>query len=142
MLVQTDPGPAIVVCNTCRLSHERREDEHGRRGCVLFAEKLRAVVASHPCAGRISIEEMPCLFACNTYCTVHIRCAGKIGYVLGRFTPSYEDARALLDYVALYAESPEGIVPYEKWPERVKNHFIVRTPPEGLVWHKDPIPQT
>jgi predicted metal-binding protein len=140
MLAQVEPGPSIVVCNTCRLSHDRRDDRFGRRGGSLFAEKLRSVLANHACTGYVTIEEMPCLFSCSSYCSVHIRCQGKIGYVLGRFAPTEENARALLDYVEHYRKSPEGIVPYENWPEGVKNHFIVRTPPENMVWRRDPIP--
>jgi predicted metal-binding protein len=134
MLQRVDSGPALVVCTTCRLSSTGREDRTGRRGGALFADQLRTQLAAHPCNGRLDLQEMRCLFACSTFCTVQLRCAGKIGYVLGRFSPTPQDARALLDYAARYIESAEGIVPYEHWPEGVKNHFIVRTPPEGFTW--------
>ncbi len=137
MLVSVDSGPALVVCNTCRLSSSQREDSAGRRGGSLLAELLRSLLSSHRCAGQLSIQEMPCLFACSDYCTVQLRCHGKIGYVLGRFSPCPEDALALLDYVAHYLHSSEGIVPYERWPERIKSHFIVRTPPEGFTYERE-----
>ena len=94
---------------------------------------LRAVRATDPRYAGIAIEEMPCLFACAEHCTVHLRAPGKLGYVLGRFEPDHEAARAILDYALAHAESAEGSVPYRCWPEGVKGHFIVRTPPEGMV---------
>ena len=76
---------------------------------------------------------MPCLFACSRHCTVHIRAPGKIGYVLGDFTPDAPAAQAILAYAAHHAASAEGQVRYADWPEGVKGHFITRTPPEGFV---------
>ncbi|MGH1559316.1 DUF1636 family protein [Caulobacter segnis] len=56
-----------------------------------------------------------------------------MGYVLGRFEPTIEAARAILDYAVAYAASAEGVVPYRQWPEGVKGHFIVRVPPAGTL---------
>ena len=142
MLVRTERGPALVVCSTCRYSPTEREDRHGRRGGELFADALEQALEDHPCAGRLHIETMPCLFACSRHCTVQIRCEGKIGYLLGGFLPRPEEARALLDYVHAYLASPEGIVPFADWPEGVKGHFITRMPPEGFVWRRDDPPAT
>ncbi len=62
-----------------------------------------------------------------------MRAPGKIGYVLGRFEPTADSARAILDYAVRYADSEIGQVPYREWPEGVKGHFITRSPPEGAV---------
>ena len=32
MLIPVEDGPAVVACNTCRLSKDAREDETGQRG--------------------------------------------------------------------------------------------------------------
>ncbi|MGV3769946.1 MAG: DUF1636 domain-containing protein [Sphingobium phenoxybenzoativorans] len=133
MLTQVDNVPAVVVCNTCRHSREAREDSEGVRGGARLAEALRSAQASDPAYATVAVQEMPCLFACSEFCTVHLRAPGKLGYVLGRFTPDADSARAILDYAAHYAESPHGRVPFAKWPEGVKGHFIVRTPPEAFV---------
>ena len=125
--------PAVVVCSTCRLSADRREDEGGRRGGALLAEALRQVQAREPDLAGVAVQEMACLFACQRHCTVHIRAPGRIGYVLGGFTPDEAAARAILGYATRHAESAEGVVPYAEWPEGVKGHFITRTPPDGYV---------
>ena len=133
MLRRVDDRPAIVACSTCRLSENAREDERGQRGGALLAQALRAVQASDERYAGIAIQDMPCLFACGDFCTVHLRAPGKISYVLGRFAPDEEAARAILDYAAHYAASEFGQVRFADWPEGVKGHFITRSPPEGFV---------
>jgi len=133
MLRAVEAGASVVVCSTCRLSAEAREDEGGRRGGALLAEAMRAVQASDPALGTVAVHEMACLFACQRHCTVHVRAPGRVGYVLGNFTVDEAAARAVLEYAVLHAQSDEGVVPYGQWPQGVKGHFISRMPPEGFV---------
>lgn len=133
MLRAVESGAAVVVCSTCRVSTEVREDASGRRGGVLLAEALREVQVDEPSLAGVAVQEMPCLFACQRHCVVHVRAAGKVGYVLGDFAPDREAAHAILTYAARHAASEEGVVRYAEWPAGVKGHFIVRTPPEGYV---------
>ncbi|KQV56865.1 MULTISPECIES: DUF1636 domain-containing protein [unclassified Caulobacter] len=129
LLREADDGPAVVVCNTCRVSADEREDADGVRGGALLAAALREIAEGTG----VAIQEMPCLFNCAQHCSIHLRAPGKIGYVLGRFEPTAEAARAILDYAVAYAASDEGVVPYRQWPEGVKGHFIVRAPPAGKL---------
>jgi predicted metal-binding protein len=133
MLRAVAPGPAVVVCSTCRFSADRRGDESGQSGGALLARAMREVQASEPALAGVAVQEMACLFACKRHCTVHVRAPGRMGYVLGDFAPEEAAARAILEYAARHAASPEGVVPYAEWPEGVKGHFITRTPPEGYV---------
>jgi predicted metal-binding protein len=129
LLREAGAGPAVVVCNTCRVSADEREDADGARGGALLAAALREIAED----SGVAIQEMPCLFNCAQHCSIHLRAPGKIGYVLGRFEPTAEAARAILDYAVAYAASDEGVVPYRQWPEGVKGHFIVRVPPAGRL---------
>lgn len=133
LLTSSAGGPGLVVCSTCRIGPDSRDDEQGVRGGVRLLEALRAAAADDPSLADLAIEPMPCLFACSTYCAIHLRAPGKIGYVLGSFQPTAEAARAILDYARCYMASAEGVVPYRDWPEGVKGHFIVRTPPAGKL---------
>ncbi|PZU09526.1 DUF1636 domain-containing protein [Sphingomonas sp.] len=126
MLKATASGPSVIACNTCR-----RAGVPGGGERLLAA--LRRVRETSPDYAGVAVEEMPCLFACSSGCTVHLRAPGRIGYVLGHFEPDEEAARAILDYALAYARSAEGQVPYRDWPEGVKGHFLVRIPPEGFV---------
>ena len=131
MLKRAPNGPSLIVCSTCRISADAREDAAGRRGGAVFYEVLQDVLCTHACSERLSLQSMPCLFACSRFCTVHLRASAKVSYVLGGFTATTADAQALLDYAAYYIASEEGVVPYRLWPEGVKGRFITRTPPEG-----------
>lgn len=133
MLKPVEDGPAVVACNTCRFSREARDDGEGVRGGARLVEALHAVRASDSRYDGVAVQEMPCLFACSEFCTVHLRAPGKVGYVLGRFTPDEDAARAILDYAVHYAASDHGRVPFADWPQGVRGHFITRTPPPGFV---------
>jgi predicted metal-binding protein len=135
MLRSLPATASLVVCSTCRLSKEAPSDAAGRSGGELFASALEAALSAHSCRGRIDIQTMPCLFACNSHCTVFMRSERRLGYILGRFLPNAAHAAALLDYAAHYLYSDDGVVPYADWPEGVKGHFLVRVPPEGLIWN-------
>lgn len=129
VLRRADDTPAVVVCDTCRFSADERESPEGARGGALLAAALREIADGTG----VAIQEMSCLFNCDQHCSIHLRAPGKIGYVLGRFEPTPEAARAILDYALAYAASEEGVVPYRQWPEGVKGHFIVRIPPAGRL---------
>jgi predicted metal-binding protein len=135
MLRPLPAAASLVVCSTCRLSKEARADGEGRSGGELLRHALSAALADHPCRGRIDIQAMPCLFACSSHCTLYIRGGARLGYILGRFVPSRSDAAALLDYVAKYLDSDDGVVPYASWPAGIKGHFLVRVPPDGFIWN-------
>ena len=139
MLMHVGNGTALVVCTTCRVSEEDWDDAAGRRGGELFLEALQAALVGHPAEGALALQPMACLFACTSHCTVHLRAPGKMGYLLGRFSPTRVDARALLDYAAAYLQSQDGVVRFSDWPDGIKGRFIARLPPEGLIWIADPI---
>ena len=133
MLKPVAPGPAVVVCDSCRASADARRDADGLSGGERLLAALRRVRASDPRYEGLALQPMSCLFACKDSCTIHLRAPGKVGYILGRFAADEASARAILDYAAHYAASAEGQVPYADWPEGVKGHFIARCPPEGYV---------
>lgn len=133
MLTRVDDDPAVVACSTCRHSRDARADAAGVSGGARLIEALQRLKDSDPRYAGIAVQAMPCLFACQDHCTVHLRAPDKVGYVLGRFAPDADAARAILDYAVHYAASEHGRVAYAAWPEGVKGHFIVRTPPAGYV---------
>lgn len=126
-------GTAIVACNSCRHSADAQQDAEGVRGGVRMVAALRAVKAGLSGYDGVAVQEMPCLFACRDFCAVHLRAPGKVGYVLGRFAPGEDAARAILDYARAYAASDWGQVRFRDWPEGVKGHFIARVPPAGFL---------
>jgi predicted metal-binding protein len=133
MLTPIEDATVIAVCSTCRASADAREDQDGVRGGARLAALLRAVQAEDPRYAGLTIHAMPCLFACAEFCTVHLGAPGKIGYVMGRFVPDEDAARAILDYARAYADSAHGRVAFRDWPQGVKGHFLTRSPPTGFM---------
>ncbi|WP_010163298.1 DUF1636 domain-containing protein [Sphingomonas sp. PAMC 26617] len=133
MLTPVANGLAVIACNTCRLSAQDREDAGGTLGGALLVAALQAAKDADPRYADVAIQQMPCLFSCTEHCSIHLRAPGKVGYLLGRFTPDAEAARAILDYAVHYADSDHGRVPFKQWPQGIKGHFIARTPPEGYL---------
>jgi predicted metal-binding protein len=122
-----DAAVELFVCDTCRYRPDQRECE-SRSGGVHFAEHLERQLNDTPIAG-VHLRRVSCLMACSRHCTVHVRSAGKFGYLIGDFTPDASSAMTLLAYVDLYRQSDTGQVPYRSWPQAIKGHFIARTPP-------------
>ena len=139
MLSRTPGGAELVVCTTCRVSADQ-PGAGGRAGEAMLQALAEALPGHAAERLGLSLQPMPCLFACASACTVHLRAPGRISYLLGRMEPDARAAQALLDYAAAYLRAPEGIVPLAEWSEGVKGRFIARLPPEGRVWRDDPSP--
>jgi predicted metal-binding protein len=125
--VAVEAAIELFVCDTCRYRPDQRECE-GRSGGVQLAEHLERQLSDAPIAG-VQLRRVSCLMACSRHCTVHIRSAGKFGYLIGDFPPDAASAATVLTYVDLYRQSDTGQVPYRSWPQAIKGHFIARTPP-------------
>lgn len=110
----------LLACESCGGSD--RDDRGLTRGQRLL-EQLRA----QPSTG-VRIAGTRCLWNCQRSCSLHVRSAGRVGYVLGDLQPSEEMARALLDWTALYAASSDGAVPFKTWPQLMRGHFLCRIP--------------
>src|SRR3546814_13013101 len=117
------------VCSSDLISHQwvltlsknAREDDKDVRVGARLVEALRAVQASDSRYAGIMVQEMPCLFACTESCTMHLRAPGKVGYVLGRFTPDAEAAGAILAYAVPYSASGHDRVRFQQSPQGVKD---------------------
>ena len=116
----------LYVCETCRYEPDLREHE-GRTGGEIFLAELTEQLRAAPLAD-MQVKSTRCLMACARHCSVHLRAPGKIGYVIGDFTPDREAAETLLDYVGKYQQSATGQVPYNTWPAGIKGHFVARVP--------------
>lgn len=118
----------LVVCTTCRFSSEQPVDAAGRSGGQSLLNAVTAAVEATKGIGCLRVERQACLWACSSHCSVYLSQPGKPGYLAGGFAPTAQDAQAIADFAHLYANSPQGAVPYRDWPEGMKGHFIARLP--------------
>jgi predicted metal-binding protein len=123
-LSSSDARAELVACETCG---NAQRDALGRAPGEVLIEHLharRAELGDIP----VDVSSVRCLWACKQSCAVHVRGAGRVGYVIANLEATEVSARALLDYATLYANSSDGAVPYKQWPAALKGHFLCRIP--------------
>jgi predicted metal-binding protein len=114
----------LFVCETC--GYDEKAPDARRKGDMLaeLIEQQALQLKSHA----VEIHRTRCLMACKHHCSVNLQEQGKIGYVMGDFSPDAEAASTILDYSIKYQQSETGQVNYAQWPEAIKGKFIARIP--------------
>jgi predicted metal-binding protein len=113
----------LYVCTTCR--READDPEGPRAGARLLAA-LRERATDHARAPRI--EPVECLSVCKRPCTVAVASAGRWTYVYGDLDPA-ESAAIILDGVAAYSGTGDGLVPWRERPPAFRTGAVARIPP-------------
>lgn len=119
------PTTLITICDTCK-----RDGWDPQTDPVTDGERLAGKIEKQA-RGQTSVRARrhSCLMGCTHGCNIAIQAEGKISYVLGRFEPTDEAARGIVEYAVLHSESGSGQVPFRHWPQPIKGHFISRIPP-------------
>lgn len=112
----------ITICETCK--REGWDAESGRTDGAAFAARIEAAAGDDIRTRRVS-----CTMGCERACNVIVQAPGKIGYSLGKFEGTEDDAQALVDYARMHRDSQTGQVPFREWPQGVKGHFVSRHVP-------------
>ncbi len=120
-----DRQTSIHVCVTCRNAGEA-SDVGERPGARLY-RALREAAARRGAA--IELIPVECLSVCKRPCTIGFSGAGKWTYVYGDFAPDEAAAEAILDAAALYAATPDGLIPWRQRPDALKKGVVARIPP-------------
>lgn len=118
----------LIVCETCRQPGEPLPAD-GRTPGAELAEMLGAALAGAPDLAEVRLTTMRCLMSCKRACSLSLRSPGKMAYVLGDMQPEAAAVDAVIGYVRGYRESPDGVVPFKRWPDGVKGRFVARLPP-------------
>ena len=113
----------LYVCTTCR--REGDASEGPRAGARLFAALCERAGDAHRA---VRIEPIECLSGCKRPCTVAVASAGRWTYVYGDLDPA-ESAGIILDGVAAYAGTPDGLVPWRERPAAFRTGAVARIPP-------------
>jgi predicted metal-binding protein len=114
----------ITICDTCKRPGWEETGAEQTDGAAL-ADLIEAMAADRP---GVRTRRFSCLMGCKSGCNVTIQARNKICYTIGDFLPDTAAAEGIVGYAALHAESATGQVPYRKWPEAVKGHFVSRHP--------------
>jgi predicted metal-binding protein len=113
----------IHVCTTCRLGDEPLEPKQSRSGARLYRELSQLAMDAD-----FEIVPVECLSVCKRPVTIGFSAPGKWSYIYGDFPPD-NSAAAILAAAQLYADAPDGLVPWRERPEQIKRGVIARIPP-------------
>jgi predicted metal-binding protein len=111
----------IYVCTTCRAG--RPLDLVPVPGAVLATATARAAEGTG-----ITVRPIRCLANCNRGLSAAVRRDGAWTYVFGGLDPA-TGAGALIEGARLFANAPDGLMPWRGRPEALKRGLVARTPP-------------
>lgn len=116
----------ITICEGCK-----RSDWSDRGADATDGDVLAQAIEICTQATQVKTRRVSCTMGCERACNVIIQGLdgsgqAKIGYSLGSFDGTVEDAQAITDFAALHSESATGQVPFRTWPVGVKGHFVSR----------------
>ncbi|MBV9568683.1 MAG: DUF1636 domain-containing protein [Hyphomicrobiales bacterium] len=123
-----DRSTSIHVCITCRNAGEA-EGAGERPGARLYRALRKAARRQNTPVKVVPVE---CLSVCKRPCTIGFSSAGKWTYVYGDFAPDEASAEAILEAAALYAATPDGLIPWRQRPDALKKGVVARIPPLNL----------
>ncbi|RZL37306.1 MAG: DUF1636 domain-containing protein [Rubrivivax sp.] len=107
---------ALIVCTTCA---------DGQGQLLLEAVENEALARDWP----LVVRGQPCMAACSQRCTAALQGAGKHSYVFGQLAPDAACVDALLAVAAQHAEPGDGLLAWDRRPERLKGGLVARLPP-------------
>jgi predicted metal-binding protein len=116
-------GATLFVCVTCKGKAAEDEVREGRRLHDALIDTHR--VHGHDRA--LKIVPVECLSNCNRACTVALAAPDRWTYVYGDL--GVDTAPDILRGAALYAATPDGLVPWRERPEILKKGVVARVPP-------------
>ena len=111
----------LYVCTTCRMGEPAPE------GVPVPGARLHAALLAIGAPEGVGIVGVECLSACNSGCAISLVAPGAWSYVYGRLTEA--DAATILQGAALYAATPDGIVPWRHRPDIFRKQSLARIPP-------------
>lgn len=131
--MSASPAEIVLhVCITCRPAGgpDAKED---RPGSVLL-RALEDALAARAAAGAalpVRLAPVECLSVCKRPCTVAASAPDRWTYVWGDLDPATH-LEEILDGIAKYAASADGIVPWRERPQIFKKGVVARIPPFPL----------
>ena len=123
--METLPPVELLVCKTCRMGKPVEE------GDTCLGAQLYEAIAQSELPEGVTLRGVECFSNCNEGCSIALRGGNaRWSYVYGRLDP--EKVGIVLDGVARYRATEDGLVPWRERPEHFRKNCIARIPPLTL----------
>lgn len=106
----------LVICTTCA---------DGQGQALLEAVENEALARDWP----LPVRGQACMAACKQSCTAALQGTGKHSYLFGQLAADATCVDALLAVAAQHAEPGDGLLAWDRRPERLKGGLVARLPP-------------
>lgn len=115
----------LLVCTTCRRAQPT--DTDGPRP----GAQLHEALSGFPMPDGVTLRGVECLSNCDSGCSIVFRGGpDRWTYVYGNFDETC-DAEMIVDVVARYHATSDGLVPWRERPVHFRKNCIARIPPQG-----------
>jgi len=118
------PPVELLVCVKCR------RDTDVPEGGTRPGQALHAELAHRAMPQGVTLKAVECLSNCSSGCSVAVRGgAQRWTYVYGNLMED-RDADMVVNGIARYAATADGLVPWRERPEHFRKNCIARIPPQ------------
>ncbi len=115
----------LLVCTKCKHRPEDGSEAVPGAGAHLYERLAASALPEHT-----TVVPVECLSNCGRGCTIALRGGPeRWSYIYGDVTPTEHDA-VLLDGLARYVATPDGLIPWRERPVHFRKHCIARLPPQ------------
>ena len=116
------PPVELLVCTTCKMGQPVPEGE------TCLGTQLFEALAAQELPDGVTLRSVECFANCGQGCSVALRGGHqRWSYVYGRLDP--EKVGIVVDGVARYRATSDGLVPWRERPEHFRKNCIARIPP-------------
>ncbi|WP_457390358.1 DUF1636 family protein [Roseateles sp. P5_E1] len=110
---------ALIICTTCA---------DGQGQALLEAVENEALARDW----LLPVRGQACMAACKQSCTAALQGPGKHSYLFGQLAPDAASVDALLSVAAQHSEPGDGLLAWDRRPDRLKGGLVARLPPLGI----------
>jgi predicted metal-binding protein len=127
----TPRASVLHVCTSCRAAGSVREPIENRAGFKLY-QALRAMFNESTLGNQVEVKPTECLSLCPRPCAIAFSSAGAWSYLFGDQHPE-KSASDIVECIALYLDTPDGIMPRKTRPKTLRGSILGRVPPFDIV---------
>ena len=117
----------IQVCESCKDPDPIKRQNAAGGGSRLLHD-LKALASGGGLPSNVLVRAYACLGNCERRCRLSVAGPGKWSWIFGDLDP-VNDMEILLEFLRRWQRSPDGFLPKDARPERLRLKLLGRVPP-------------